>query len=47
MTNVRQRTEQPISEELSSASAASMVHASLQASGLLKQTPGQGGICAN
>ena len=36
-----------VSKELSSASGASMVHASLQASGLLKQTPGQGGSCAN
>jgi hypothetical protein len=31
----------------SSASGASMIHQSLQSSGLLKQTPSQGGSCAN
>ena len=36
-----------VSKELSSASGASMVHASLQASGLLKSEPAQGGSCAN
>ena len=36
-----------VSRDFSSASGSSMVHESLQASGLLKQTPGQGGSCAN
>lgn len=36
-----------VSKELSSASGASMVHESLQASGLLKPEPSQGGSCAN
>jgi hypothetical protein len=36
-----------VSKELSSASGASRVHESLQASGLLKPEPGQGGNCAN
>ena len=36
-----------VSKELSSASGSSMVHQALEASGLLKQTPGQGGSCAN
>ena len=36
-----------VGKDLSSASGASMVHQSLQSSGLLKQTPGQGGSCAN
>lgn len=36
-----------VGNKLSSASGASMVHQSLQSSGLLKQTPSQGGSCAN
>ena len=36
-----------VSDKLSSASGASMVHADLDAKGLLKQSPGQGGSCAN
>jgi hypothetical protein len=36
-----------VSDKLASASGASMVHSSLQSSGLLKQTPNQGGSCAN
>ena len=36
-----------VSEKFSSGSGASMVHADLQAKGLLKQSPGQGGSCAN
>jgi len=36
-----------VSKELSSTSGASMVHESLQASGLLKPEPRQGGSCAN
>ncbi len=36
-----------VSKNYSSASGTSMVHQSLQASGLLKQTPDQGGSCAN
>jgi hypothetical protein len=36
-----------VSETLASASGAGMVHQSLQNSGLLKQSPGQGGSCAN
>ena len=36
-----------VSEQFSSASGASMVHESLQANGLLKETPGQGSGCAN
>jgi hypothetical protein len=36
-----------VSKDYSSASSASMVHSSLQSSGLLKQTPSQGGNCAN
>ncbi len=36
-----------VGKDLSSASGASMVHQSLQSSGLLKQTPSQGGSCAN
>lgn len=36
-----------VGKDLSSASGASMVHQSLQASGQLKQTPSQGGSCAN
>jgi len=36
-----------VSDKFSSASGVSRVHQSLQASGLLKQTPSQGGSCAN
>lgn len=36
-----------VSDKFSSASGASMVHEDLQAKGLLKQAPGQGGSCAN
>jgi hypothetical protein len=36
-----------VGREFSSASGASEVHQSLQSSGLLKQTPSQGGSCAN
>ena len=36
-----------VSEQFSSGSGASMVHQDLQAKGLLKQAPGQGGSCAN
>jgi hypothetical protein len=36
-----------VSEKFSSASGASMVHDDLQAKGLLKQSPGEGGSCAN
>ena len=36
-----------VSNKFSSASGASMVHESLQANGLLKETPGQGSACAN
>ena len=36
-----------VSEKYASASGASMVHEALQAKGLLKQAPGQGGSCAN
>jgi hypothetical protein len=36
-----------VSEQFSSGSGASMVHEDLQAKGLLKQSPGQGGNCAN
>lgn len=36
-----------VGREISSASGASMVHQSLLSSGLLKQTPSQGGSCAN
>ncbi len=36
-----------VGKELSSASGAGMVHQSLQADGLLKQSPNQGGSCAN
>lgn len=36
-----------VSKDFSSASGARMVHESLQASGLLKQAPGEGGSCAN
>ena len=36
-----------VSDKFSSASGASMVHQSLQSSGLLEQTPSQGGSCAN
>ncbi|PJB68433.1 MAG: hypothetical protein CO094_01170, partial [Anaerolineae bacterium CG_4_9_14_3_um_filter_57_17] len=36
-----------VGKDLSSASGASMVHQSLQSSGQLKQTPNQGGSCAN
>ncbi|MCL5612390.1 MAG: hypothetical protein M1485_07570 [Chloroflexi bacterium] len=36
-----------VSKDYSSASGASMVHQSLQSSGQLKQTPNQGGSCAN
>ena len=36
-----------VSDKFSSASSASMVHEDLQAKGLLKQAPGQGGSCAN
>ena len=36
-----------VSDKFSSASGASMVHQSLQSRGLLKQTPSQGGSCAN
>jgi hypothetical protein len=36
-----------VSKDYSSASGASMVHQSLQSSGLLKETPSQGGSCAN
>ena len=36
-----------VSEKFSSGSGASMVHEDLQAKGLLKQSPGQGGSCAN
>ena len=36
-----------VGKDLSSASGASMVRQSLQSSGLLKQTPSQGGSCAN
>lgn len=36
-----------VSKDFSSASGSSMAHESLQASGLLKQTPSQGGSCAN
>lgn len=36
-----------VGKDYSSASGASMVHQSLQSSGLLKQTPSQGGSCAN
>jgi hypothetical protein len=36
-----------VSERISSASGASMVHEDLQAKGLLEQAPGQGGSCAN
>ena len=36
-----------VSDKFSSASGANMVHESLQANGLLKETPGQGSSCAN
>jgi hypothetical protein len=36
-----------VGNKLSSASGADMVHEDLQAKGLLKQAPGQGGSCAN
>lgn len=36
-----------VGNKLSSASGAGMVHEDLQAKGLLKQAPGQGGSCAN
>lgn len=36
-----------VSDKLSSASGASMVHEDLSSKGLLKQAPGQGGSCAN
>ncbi len=36
-----------VSDQLSSASGASMVHKDLQAKGLLKPSPDQGGSCAN
>ncbi len=36
-----------VSNKFSSASGANMVHKSLQANGLLKETPGQGSGCAN
>ena len=36
-----------VGERFSSSSGASMVHENLQAKGLLTQTPGQGGSCAN
>ncbi len=36
-----------VSDKLSSASGSGMVHEDLQAKGLLKQAPGQGGSCAN
>jgi hypothetical protein len=36
-----------VSEKFSSGTGASMVHEDLQAKGLLKQSPGQGGSCAN
>lgn len=36
-----------VSEKFSSSSGASMVHEDLQAKGLLKRSPGQGGSCAN
>jgi hypothetical protein len=36
-----------VGNEFSSASGAGMVHEDLQAKGLLKQAPGQGGSCAN
>ena len=36
-----------VSEQFSSGSGAAMVHQDLQAKGLLKQAPGQGGSCAN
>ena len=36
-----------VSEKFSSGSGASMVHQDLQTKGLLKQSPGQGGSCAN
>lgn len=36
-----------VSKKFSSSSGASMVHEDLQARGLLKQSPGQGGSCAN
>lgn len=36
-----------VGKDYSSASGASMVHQSLQSAGLLKQTPSQGGSCAN
>ena len=36
-----------VGEKFSSGSGASMVHENLQAKGLLKQSPGQGGSCAN
>jgi hypothetical protein len=36
-----------VSETFSSGSGASMVHEDLKAKGLLKQSPGQGGSCAN
>ncbi len=36
-----------VGKDLSSASGAGMVHQSLQSSGQLKQTPNQGGSCAN
>ena len=36
-----------VSEKFSASSGASMVHEDLQAKGLLKQAPGQGGSCAN
>ena len=36
-----------VSKDFSSATGASMVHQSLQSNGLLKQTPSQGGSCAN
>ena len=36
-----------VSEKFSSGAGANMVHEDLQAKGLLKQSPGQGGSCAN
>lgn len=36
-----------VSDKFSSASGANMVHGSLQANGLLKETPGQGSGCTN
>jgi hypothetical protein len=36
-----------VGKEFSSASGSNMVHETLQAKGLLKQSPGQGGSCAN